>query len=270
MEEKFLRLHLFQPSANYRLPYAYQRRLTYPLPPYSTVLGFLTNLVKDHPSISRYLEQEKKQLPISGIAICGRFLSKVSEYIWFRGFGHKDKASKGEILRYRMYGLPEHPGKQLPGVVEVLENVEVVVYLASKKSDFLKNLMDALKSPKPYEIPHLGRAEDLVMLRSVALVNVEKDQILYRGRWEYNFWVPYEQATELKLEGLLYRISLEAWDERGTRQVRSVPVLFWEGVLPYSIRVPYLERASKKKPSSEGEKENSFPETDFPIFLQQL
>jgi len=41
----FLRLQLYQPHAHFRIPFSYQRRHTYPIPPYSTVIGFLSNLL---------------------------------------------------------------------------------------------------------------------------------------------------------------------------------------------------------------------------------
>jgi CRISPR-associated protein Cas5, N-terminal domain len=42
---KTLRLKIYQPQAHYRVPFTYQRRHTYPIPPYSTVIGLLCNVL---------------------------------------------------------------------------------------------------------------------------------------------------------------------------------------------------------------------------------
>ncbi|MDW8417731.1 MAG: CRISPR-associated protein Cas5, partial [Bacteroidia bacterium] len=132
-----LRLELYQPSAHYRLPYAYQRRLTYPLPPYSTILGFLQNLVSDHISIKPYLNgnSEIATLPLKGIGVAGHFHSKAVEYTWMRSFASKS----GNTRRYEIYGFPEHPGQQIPVKVDTLERVELVIYLGAAE-EFLSVL----------------------------------------------------------------------------------------------------------------------------------
>ncbi|MEM4402583.1 MAG: CRISPR-associated protein Cas5, partial [Candidatus Caldarchaeum sp.] len=71
------------------MPFTYQRRHTYPIPPYSTVIGFLCNVLgiddqKKKETIgvrSTVLYGELKKIKIS---IAGRFASKTTEYIWFR------------------------------------------------------------------------------------------------------------------------------------------------------------------------------------------
>lgn len=40
-----LRIRIYRPQAHYRVPFTYQRRHTYPIPPYSTVIGFLCNVL---------------------------------------------------------------------------------------------------------------------------------------------------------------------------------------------------------------------------------
>ena len=40
-----MRLVIYQPHAHYRVPFTYQRRHTYPIPPYSTVKGLICNVL---------------------------------------------------------------------------------------------------------------------------------------------------------------------------------------------------------------------------------
>jgi len=42
---KALLIQIYQPTAHFRIPFTYQRRHTYPIPPYSTVIGLLCNLL---------------------------------------------------------------------------------------------------------------------------------------------------------------------------------------------------------------------------------
>jgi CRISPR-associated protein Cas5 subtype I-B len=269
-----LRLELYQPSANYRVPYAYQRRLTYPLPPYATVLGFLRNLIGNLVG---------DPLPIADISIGGRFQTKLTEYTWLRSlkaskhrevFGPpikkpiqkaesfsmtlfpedaleenssllKRKKSKSrrtaqpssasavEILsRERIWGLPEHPGGQIPVRVDVLHGVELIIHLTPKEERLIDQLLAAIQNPTPHETPHLGRAEDFVVLRSVKKVLLEEESIP-PGRYPYAWWVPYDQAEGL--EGLYYRIALKAQDTSAGRAVEPTLVLLWEGEAPYAF-----------------------------------
>ncbi|MDW8016153.1 MAG: type I-B CRISPR-associated protein Cas5b [Bacteroidia bacterium] len=275
-----LRLELYQPSAHYRLPYAYQRRLTYPLPPYSTILGFLQNLVSNHKAVKDYLVPKPEVsdigvLPLTHIAVAGRFYSKTVEYTWLRSL----KAEKGSERRDKIFSFPEHPGQQIPVKVDTLERVELVIYLGAAE-EFLSVLKEAISNPQPYEIPHLGRAEDFVILDSVEVVELRQTKVKPK-HYPYSFWVPYEEAQQLKLEGLLFKIALKAENRvmqkasRGKgsksskpadpmlfselspqgpiwRVMQNVPVLLWEGELPYAIEA-YFDS-----------------EKEIPVFLQPI
>lgn len=78
---KILRLKIYQPQAHYRIPFTYQRRHTYPIPPYSTVIGFLINLLGINNQNSNDYQNGIANLKIS---IAGKFKSKSTEMIWFR------------------------------------------------------------------------------------------------------------------------------------------------------------------------------------------
>lgn len=263
-----LRLELRQLSANYRLPYAYQRRLTYPLPPYSTVLGFLRNLIANHPIISPKGKASApftsevsfmvEALPIDYIAVAGRFQSKTVEYTWLRTLATESE----DYRRYEIYGFSQHPGKQIPVQVDTLERVELVIHLGIQDSTLREAVEKAIRDPNPYEILHMGRAEDLVILDSVRPVELKWMKVPPK-HYPYSFWVPYEEAQKLKLEGLIYKIGLRAENEiitkpstakrskKGSQRLvrrimHNIPVLLWEGELPYSIET-YFD-AEKKIP----------------------
>ncbi len=76
-----LRLRAYQPQAHYRIPFTYQRRYTYPIPPYSTVIRFLCNALG---LPGPHADEVLAHLRCTQIAIAGTFATKVSEYLWFR------------------------------------------------------------------------------------------------------------------------------------------------------------------------------------------
>lgn len=242
-----LRIELSQPSAHYRLPYAYQRRLTYPLPSYSTVLGLLRNWIG-------LPEDKGERLPIQKIAIAGRSQARATEYTWLRNLSRDSK--KDPLMRQRIYGFPEHPGKQSPVRVDTLEKVELTIYLALEKHS-IDEIESALKEPRPYEILHLGRAEDLVIPENLSRIKLEK-QLIPAKRYPYTFWVPYEvpEAVRRRLEGTLYRVALRCIENPTSaspnRQMEHVYALYWEGELGYSIK-GYFD-----------------PEKKIPVFFQSL
>ncbi|MEM4314681.1 MAG: CRISPR-associated protein Cas5, partial [Thermoplasmata archaeon] len=83
-----LKLKIYQPHAHYRIPFTYQRRHTYPIPPYSTVIGLLCNILgirniegKEEPCMNQNCSCDYHKLKNIKISICGKFESKTTEYI---------------------------------------------------------------------------------------------------------------------------------------------------------------------------------------------
>lgn len=250
-----IRLRIFQPTAHYRIPYAYQRRLTYPLPPYATVLGMLRNL------LGKTLGDP---LPIRYIGIAGRYQTKVAEYTWLRSltrekhvglFGEVDGRYSFTVPystpgRYREYALPEHPGGQVPTIIDTLYQMELVIHFVPEESRFEK-VQEAIENPQVYEILHLGRAEDLLMLESHSKIELRRQKVP-PGRYPYMWWIPYEEGKASMLEGLLYRIALRAKDTANGRHTDSTLVQLWEGEAPYAFEAYYDD------------------ELKIPVFLQAL
>jgi len=70
---KALLIKIYQPTAHYRMPFTYQRRHTYPIPPYSTVIGFLCNML----GIIHQDNEWYKKLKKCKLSISGRFEQKI-------------------------------------------------------------------------------------------------------------------------------------------------------------------------------------------------
>ncbi|MCS7158698.1 MAG: type I-B CRISPR-associated protein Cas5b [Blastocatellia bacterium] len=195
-----LRLRIYQPQAHYRIPFTYQRRHTYPIPPYSTVIGFLCNVLG--------INDQKKTEKINGqyvalydelkkikIAIAGRFESKTTEYIWFRNLAksaHLDRFGYAE--NRSIGGHVEHIGGQSPVSIDVLDDVRLVIYLAHEKKIFLERIKSSLENPvHRLEVLHLGRAEDWIVIEELPQQVFELSQFPAQrvdADFQHFFWIP--------------------------------------------------------------------------------
>ncbi|MEM5810208.1 MAG: type I-B CRISPR-associated protein Cas5b [Candidatus Aenigmatarchaeota archaeon] len=210
---KILRINIYQPHAHYRIPYSMNRRLTYPIPPYSTVIGFLCNIsgINDQ---RKSLYETIKNLKIS---IAGKFDTKVTEYVWFRNL------AKTKHIKY--YFSPDirskngqigHIGGQSPVKIDVLENMELFIYLYHEREDEIVKIKQKLENPDDRLQPiHLGRAEDWIVIKDIKILG-ESDILVKKinGLFDYFFWVP-EKMVKFdgvdidwdKVEGNIYYLT---------------------------------------------------------------
>jgi CRISPR-associated protein Cas5t len=209
-----LRLKIYQPQAHYRIPFTYQRRHTYPIPPYSTIIGFLCNLLGYDG-----MPKDRSDLKNLKISIAGRFKSKTTEYIWFRNLSKDSHVNRfGGVEIRSVSGHIEHIGGQSPTSIDVLDEVHLVIHLAHEDKDFLENIRSSLENPvKRLEILHIGRAEDWIVIEELSqVIDLSNFRIKREdANFGYFFWIPEKiyypnQDNSLtkfeKYEGLLYRL----------------------------------------------------------------
>lgn len=229
---KVLRIKLYQPNAHYRLPFAYQRRHTYPLPPYSTIIGFLINALGIWDQRDNFYNEGIKKLKIS---LAGKFDSKITEYIWFRNMSKEAHKSRfGYIENRQINGTVEHPGGQSPMRIDVLNDVRLLLYLGHEKIEVLERISKEISNPiNRLEILHLGRAEDWIVLEEKPKL-LDDSQIVYEhhgGNFKHFFWIPqkfyvrnngnWEPTNNNNFEGLLYSLptfsSIEGYEKNYNR-----------------------------------------------------
>lgn len=231
---KILCLRIYQPQAHYRIPFTYQRRHTYPIPPYSTVIGFLCNLLGYDG-----MPAEHSDLKNIKISIAGRFESKTTECIWFRNLAKKAHADRfGTVENRSVGGHIEHIGGQSPVFIDVLNDVRLVIYLAHKNENFLKEVRSSFENPvRRLEILHLGRAEDWIVIEELSQVCELSRFSIKRvdANFGHFFWIPQriyqpnskDNLTEFEqFEGLLYRLptfwTVEDFDKTLNRHGRRI------------------------------------------------
>jgi CRISPR-associated protein Cas5t len=215
-ELKVLRFKIYQPHAHYRIPFTYQRRHTYPIPPYSTVVGFLCNLLGYRDKMPADIPEIKKLK----MSVAGQFGCKTTEFLWFRNLS-KDAHLKrfGTLESRHISGHIEHIGGQSPMMIDTLNDVRLVIHLAHEDEGFLEEIRDSLQNPvRRLEPLHLGRAEDWIVLMDppeifdLSKLSVRKED----GNYGYFFWIPKnmfvlnseKRASRFEdFDGLLYRLT---------------------------------------------------------------
>jgi len=206
---KALRIKIYQPTAHYRMPFTYQRRHTYPIPPYSTIIGFLSNMLGIY-------DQENElfhKIQSCKLSISGKFNIKLTEYIWFRNLNKKSHETYfGSATIRKKNGEINHIGGQSPMRIDVLENMHLNIHIASEDPSFLDELKNCLKNPvNRLETIHIGRAEDWLVFDSIELVDLIPSS--KHKNYKHFFWIPQKiwvpESIEFDFErtqGLFYNL----------------------------------------------------------------
>ncbi|NPA80366.1 MAG: type I-B CRISPR-associated protein Cas5 [Thermotogae bacterium] len=231
MTMKALRLKIYQPSAHYRIPFTYQRRHTYPIPPYSTVIGLLANFlgIRNLRGEGEPDSEDFRKLKGISISVGGTFIAKTKDYVWFRNLGKDSHESRFHTPTNRRYmGIPEHPGGQMPVSIDVLNDVHLWIYLYHKDEDFLERIQDSFLNPRDRVWPpHLGRAEDLIVPIDISTAELTFKPKIY-GNYRRFFWVP-EGYTDSVI-GLMHRIPTFYRLESGARTFEFAHVYLSDGI----------------------------------------
>ena len=173
---KAIRISLRQDLVNYKKPTSFQLKESYPLPPYSTVIGMVHNLC-------RYTSYQPMQ-----ISVQGKYFSKVNDLYTRYEFKNATKYEEGRHqIKVGEYGISKGVA-----TAELLVDVELMLHIVPDDQTTVEAIHDAFV--RPWEYPSLGRREDLAVIDSARIVNIKQKKIdeqitAYRG---YNAYIPYE------------------------------------------------------------------------------
>lgn len=255
-----LRIKFTAPSAHFKISHSSNPHRTYPLPPYSTVIGLLANIAGQRDLIERMLSQSFDL----GIICRYRYLSR--EYTWLRNMQADEHLKRFGIVSNRyVQEQVEHPGGQSPVTIEVLNDVEVFVYLFHPDREVLDCLVGNLDRPERWLTHlHLGRAEDWAMIdeKSMIELKVSNGGSDFGNAASYYQWLPVnEYATGIgtalseqeyqefynKIQGNAVLVTsiyslVETPHQTVIRNFRHVPALLCKSQVPFldSLRLPRL------------------------------
>jgi len=180
---KAIRLKLYQNMVNYKIPSSFQLKETYPLPPYSTVIGMIHNLCE---------YKEYKEMKVS---IQGKYHSKVNDLYTRYEFKNGMKFDKGRHqLQADEFGICRGIS-----TVELLTDVELLIHIIPENQDLIEEIKRNLDFPKIF--PALGRWEDLVIIEEVKIVEIFEEELeedIYLKN-NYSAYIPLKMIEDEKI-----------------------------------------------------------------------
>lgn len=204
---KALRLQLFQETACYKKPHALKVSETYPLPPYSTVIGMIHNLLQVSPG---------ELLPMK-VCVQGDCETMFTDYQTHYFY----KSDKMEILPLNFDGLGLQQKEDsfssvttMPIYRHLLYNIYLYIYI-SAEDEILEQIFCAFQ--KNTASLSLGRAEDLVRIDECRIVVLEEDEVeLTHSAYVPNeFFIPCSHRHIPYKINSVYRIKegIRVWDK---------------------------------------------------------
>ena len=185
-----------QTLASYRKPSSMQVKETYPLPPYSTVIG----MVHAACGFENYVDMD--------VSIQGSYYSTVNDiytrYEFKPNYYEKGRHSIKIESNTGTTGLTVGPA-----YIELLTNVRLVFHIKPKDGSMLETIYNGLIRPKEYL--SLGRKEDLLVIEDVKVVNIEEKELEEDYTFENDIYIPWsnEIKEHLNLYGTMYNLNKE-------------------------------------------------------------
>ncbi len=168
-----LKFELYSPCATFKTPFSLKGIETYPLPPYSTIIGLI------YTTLGKKWEGEE-----FSISVQGNYEAIFRDYVRFRKYNRKDKEL--EVL---------------PLEVPRLYNLHCVVHVLGE-GGLIREFMKALRKPKVY--PFLGGGEYPVLIKTPRKVEVEEKELELETK--HSAFVPESKSQFFDQMGIPFRI----------------------------------------------------------------
>lgn len=222
MVEKTLFIELFQPFAQYRNPFTFYYAQSYPLPPKSTIIGMLQNLIDDYYGHVHGIEKWwNLKISVHGgfESVFWNYQSLIKGEISISNIGLANKHDRNPLGRNIWHPLyhSNMKAQRSPVYQQELFNGHLYFFIKGPK-EIVDEIYSALE--KPRKILSLGRSEDVVYIRNALYIdpkNVETKTV------KKNIWLTYPTYIKLKANGKRFPIKNEKFP------VYSIPVRveFW-------------------------------------------
>lgn len=190
---EILKLKLYQETACYKKPFATKVAETYPLPPYSTLIGMFHKILQ---------AQSGEYFPMN-ISVQGNYEGIFSNYQNLRMYKGKDKVTS------------------MPRNVHQLLNVNLIIHVQAE-DDIINKIYNNIANGA--ETFTLGRNEDLVRIDEVKILNnvrkVEDVPV------ECNAYIP--EWLDEYVQGINYRLNTKYAVVDGIREWDKVAVKYVE------------------------------------------
>lgn len=171
-----IKIVLRQDTANYKKANSFQIKETYPLPPFSTVIGMIHNVC------------DFKEYNPMKLSIQGKYSSKVNDLYTRYEFKNAMKYEAGRHnIKIGEYGISRGIS-----TVELLVDVVLKIHIVPDNQELVDTIYNAFLKPREYI--SIGRREDISVIEKVDIVNVKSivlddDKMLEKG---YSSYIPLE------------------------------------------------------------------------------
>lgn len=173
-----IKVKIKQQTATFRKPTARVYQETYPLPPFSTVVGFLHK-------IAGFTEYHEMKLSIQG-----SFQSKTIDLATQHFLTSSNTAKNNTTLFASGGGVTKGIAN-----IELLINLETIIHIVPEDTNDLQIIYTSLKHPDVY--PALGRYEDLAVISDVEMVELIEDQLEEDKSNKYAAYIPKQLIDDI-------------------------------------------------------------------------
>lgn len=156
---KAIRVHMFQQMPNYRKPASFLIRETFPLPPYSSVIGMV------HSSCGFDSYHPMK------ISIQGSSAGEVADCATMYTFGIKYDSIRHQLKVQNDAGGYDGITRGAKSV-QLLTDVELYIHILPENPEDFDKILNGLRNPNEYI--SLGRREDIARIDEVEAVELDK------------------------------------------------------------------------------------------------
>ena len=190
---KILKLKLYQETACYKKAFATKVAETYPLPPYSTIIGMFHKILGAQPG---------EYFPMN-ISVQGSYEGIFSNYQNLRMYKGKDKVTS------------------MPRNVHQLLNVNLIIHVQAEDDIIDKIYKNIINGTETFT---LGRNEDLVRIDGIKILKDIKE--VDKAKIKINAFIPEWIGDEI--EGINYRLNTTYKIKDDIRQWNKVNVKYIE------------------------------------------
>ena len=201
-----IRLRIWQQMPNYRKPASFLIRESYPLPPYSTVIGMIHNAC----GFTEYHDMD--------LCIQGENASETSDYATYYNFGikydptrHQAKVSDG---KGGFDGINISPKS-----IHVLTDVNLLIYICPKNENDFDTIINGLKKQVSYL--SLGRHEDIVRIDEINEIQLQESSEIDEDESycsKYDMYIPVSICDLSQGMGTVYSLNKRFDNSGKTRQ----------------------------------------------------
>ena len=201
---KAIRVTAYQNMPCYRKPASFVLKESYPLPPYSGVIGMIHAAC----SFEDYVDMD--------VSIQGEHYCETSElytkYEFNRNMSY-EKPKPGKQARHNVKmtdGEHDYGMSRGIGNIELLVDVYLLLHIVPKDEAMLETIRQGLENPKNYL--SLGRWEDILRIDSVELTELAEETLEDGIFLPYDAYIPKTRENkftggEISFSGTMYRLN---------------------------------------------------------------